>query len=112
MVAAIIVLLSLGVAAGAYLRAREEGTWSNKQFLAVLLLGLGVAAVGSLPLALAPWSTVDAHQGLFVTLQLATILAGVIVITIYANRWRRRTLAQRKAASQPAQRPPEDSSGT
>jgi hypothetical protein len=91
----IITPLILWIGWKAYAGAKATGTWSNKEFFGVLL-GLAVlVALTMIPIFLIPQATMEAHIGLAMTGILAIIAAGVVVITIYANRWRKSMLLKR-----------------
>jgi len=95
MIPLIITLLILGTGWRAYQNARRGGTWSNKQFLVTLLGTLGLGAVISLPIILVTAKTAQAHEGFFIVSLLLAIALGVILLTIYMNRWRKRDLLRR-----------------
>ena len=90
MASIIIFLLVLATAWGAYRAARRQGVWSNKQFVLVLLSALALVAVVMLPLQLLPQSTIDAHQGAVLATLILAILGGVVLITIVADKYRKR----------------------
>src|ERR1700693_6228369 len=90
MISFIITLLVVWSGWQAYRKARQAGTWSNKQFLLTLLAALGLCAVISFPIIFISPKTMQAHEGLAVASILLAIAVGVTVITIYANRWRKR----------------------
>jgi NhaP-type Na+/H+ or K+/H+ antiporter len=94
-------LLILWVGWKAYAGAKATGTWSNKVFLGVML---GVAVLGviiSVPIFLIPQDTFSAHPGITMISFLVVIAAGVIVITIYTNRWWKSVLAKRYGQNPP-----------
>src|SRR5713226_5891903 len=90
MIPVIVLLLVLGCGWRAYRNARRDGTWSNKQFLVTLLAALGLCAVISFPIIFISPSTMQAHEGLAIASILLAIFVGVTLITIYANRWKKR----------------------
>jgi len=73
-----------------------------RQFLGVLGMTLGLVGVISLPWFLITPEMMDAHPGLLIGGMLLAILLGVTAITIVANRWRRRTRAQRSGGARGA----------
>jgi hypothetical protein len=94
----IMLLISLMVDAvgwQAYRKALRDGTWFNKQFLGVLLGALGLGAVIALPIVFISPAKMQAHEGLAIFSILLAIAVGVIVLTIYANRWWKRDLLKR-----------------
>ncbi len=79
----------------AYAGAKATGTWSNKVFLGVMLGVAVLCALISIPIYLIPQATMQAHFGIAMTAFLVVITAGVVVITIYTNRWWKSVLAKR-----------------
>jgi len=98
----VVFLLVLGCGWRAYRDALRDGTWSNKQFLLTLLAAFGLCAVVSLPFFLISPETMQAHEGLAITSIVAAIFAGVTVITIYSNRWRKRNQLKRSGQNRAA----------
>jgi hypothetical protein len=90
MLQVIVVALVLLGALGVYQRAKQNGIWSNKQFFVVLLAALALFFAVSAPLIFLSPATLDAHPGLVMGGMLLVIFAGVLLITIYANRWKKR----------------------
>jgi len=78
---------------------RQDPGGSLRQLFAILGMTLGVAAVVTLPWFFVPWAVIDAHQGPFIGGLLLVTVLGVVVITIVANRLRRRALAQRSGGT-------------
>jgi len=82
----------------AYVKARTDGTWSTKQFLVTLLWALGLcAAISFLIVFTMNSKTMQAHEGLSMAIIFTAIAAGVVAITIYANRWKKREELKRSA---------------
>jgi peptidoglycan biosynthesis protein MviN/MurJ (putative lipid II flippase) len=90
MASVIITLMVLWIAWEAYRSSRRAGTWSTKQFLKILLAAVALCAAVSLPMIFVSPATLQAHEGLALASILVAIFAGVIVITIYAKRWKKR----------------------
>jgi hypothetical protein len=91
----VIVLFVLWAGWQAYWSAKKAGVWSTKVFLGVLLGAAVLIALISVPIYLIPPATMQAHFGLALTGILSAIGAGVVVITIYANRWWKGVLLKR-----------------
>ncbi len=91
----IIFLMVVGSGWRAYRKARRDGTWSNKLFFGALFGALGLCAVIAFPIVFISPATMQAHKGLAIFSILSAIAVGVTVITIYANRWRKRDLLKR-----------------
>jgi accessory gene regulator protein AgrB len=94
-------LIVLLVGWKAYAGAKSTGTWSNKVFFGVLLAIAVLCTLISIPMFLIPPATMQAHVGITVIAILAAITAGVVVITIYANRWWKSVLAKRYGQNPP-----------
>jgi len=98
MIPFVITLLILGAGWQAYVKARRDGTWFNKQFLITMLGALAVCAAISLGILLIMRSeTTQKHEGLSLAIIFLAIAAGVTLITIYANRWKKREELKRAA---------------
>ncbi|HUJ32680.1 MAG TPA: hypothetical protein VLY23_15470 [Candidatus Acidoferrum sp.] len=90
MAAFLLVLLALAVAFHFWAKARLEGTWTTARFLALVFGALALAAIVSLPVMLVSPSTLQAHEGLAIALMLVAITAGVVLLAVCANRWKKR----------------------
>jgi hypothetical protein len=88
-------LFVLWVGWKAYIGAKAAGTWSNKVFFGILGGSAVLIAIIAVPINLIPQSTLQAHFGLTLFILLFVITAGVVEITIYANRWWKRVLLER-----------------
>jgi hypothetical protein len=104
----VIVLFVLWAGWRAYWGAKKAGVWSTKVFLGVLLGIAVLIALISIPIYLIPPAAMQAHIGLALTGILSAIGAGVVVITIYTNRWWKSVLQKRSGQNSSG---PPDSSG-
>jgi len=91
----IITPLILWIGWKAYAGAKANGTWSNKVFFGVLLGSAVLCTLISIPIYLIPPATMQAHFGITMIAFLTVVTAGVVVITIYANRWWKSVLLKR-----------------
>lgn len=88
-------LMVVGIGWQAYRKARRDETWSNKQFFGVFLGTLGLCAVIAFLIVFISPAKMQAHEGLAIFSILLSIAVGIIVLTLYANRWRKRDLLKR-----------------
>jgi len=95
MFSAIVVLIILACGWQSYRKARRNGSWSNRQFFLTLLAALAIGVLIPLPFFLLSPETVQAHEGLVLVSMLTLILAGVTLIAVYSNRWRKRNQLKR-----------------
>jgi hypothetical protein len=85
----------------AFTGAKSNGTWSNKVFFGVLLAMAALCSLIVIPIFFVPQAAMQAHVGLTVTVFLVVIIAGVVVITVFANRWMKSVLLKRSAQNPP-----------
>ncbi len=100
MFSAFLTLMVLFIGWRAYYGAKKAGTWSNKIFFGVLLAAALLCAVIVTPFLFLSSDTMAANSGLVITCMLLAIAAGVTVIAIFSNRWRKRELLKHSSKNQ------------
>ncbi len=95
----ILSILVLLIGSQAYRSAKQSRAWPNKVFLRVMFGATVLIALIAIAICFIPQAAIQAHFSLTLFGILFTIAAGVIAITIYANRSRKRVFLDRSGQS-------------